>query len=129
MLKKGGKLLILSMIWLPLESPIAAGSEDLVLKYNPAWNGAGFTRPVIDTDRFQGTPFMVERAFSFDLPVSFTRETWHGRIKACRGIGASSLSPAQIAAFEKDHLRFLQEQPETFDIPHAAIFYLLKKRD
>lgn len=29
---------------------------------------------------------------TFDVQVSFTRESWHGRMKACRGVGAS-MSP------------------------------------
>ena len=40
-LKKDGRLLILYMAWLPFEDPIAGKSEELVLKYNPCWSGAG----------------------------------------------------------------------------------------
>jgi len=40
MLKPGGKLLVLYMAWLPDEDEIAGKSEELVLKYSPAWSGA-----------------------------------------------------------------------------------------
>ena len=35
--------------------------------------------------------FEVENSFIYDAPVTFTRESWHGRMRTCRGIGASSL--------------------------------------
>lgn len=35
----------------------------------------------------------------FPLKVAFTRESWNGRMKACRGIGAS-LSETEIASWE-----------------------------
>ena len=41
-------------------------------------------------------------------------------MKACRGIGASSLSAEEIAAWEKEHKRYLKTLPETFDIWHYA---------
>lgn len=34
---------------------------------------------------------------TFDVQVSFTRESWHGRMKACRGVGAS-MSPETMEA-------------------------------
>lgn len=43
MLKQDGRILILYMAWLPYEDRIAAASEELVLKYNPNWSGAGET--------------------------------------------------------------------------------------
>ncbi len=136
MLKEDGRFAVLSLFWLPGESEIAAGSEALVLRYNPAWNGAGFQRITYETDGWPtGLPrldpnwgFELETACGFDLPVGFTRESWHGRIIACRGIGASALTPEQIAAFEKDHLSYLETQPEAFDIPHSASFIVLRKR-
>ena len=39
-LKKGGRVLVLYMAWLPDEDPIAAESEKLILKYSPSWSGA-----------------------------------------------------------------------------------------
>ncbi|MGN0519640.1 MAG: class I SAM-dependent methyltransferase, partial [Candidatus Fimenecus sp.] len=71
--------------------------------------------------------FTVENSIGFDIDIPFTRETWHGRIVACRGIGASSLSSAKIAAFEKEHKAFLNTVPETFAIPHYATILILQK--
>jgi hypothetical protein len=63
----------------------------------------------------------VAHALTYDLRVPFTRESWHGRIRACRGIGASSLSDAEIAAFDAEHRALLRSFPETFDILHQVV--------
>jgi SAM-dependent methyltransferase len=128
MLKPGGLFCVLSMIWLPRESEIAAKSERLVLKQNPGWTGAGFTRqPPRPTDA-ASTLFTTERAEAFDLSLSFTRESWHGRMKACRGMGASSLPAEKLAAFEREHGEYLSGLPESFTIPHYATMLVLKPR-
>jgi len=67
----------------------------------------------------------VER---FDVNVRFTRESWHGRIRACRGVGASSLSAERIEAFEKEHIDYLQCVPDSFDILHFVTIMSLRKK-
>ena len=128
MLKASGHFCILFMAWLPDESEIAFHSENLVLKYNPSWGGGGGKRFTFDfPEQAQGL-FEVEASFCYDCSVTFTRESWRGRMKACRGIGASSLSAAEIAEFEKEHTEYLETVPETFDIPHfVAVLNLCKK--
>jgi len=127
-LKPGGKFAILSMIWLPYQSKIARGSEQLVLKYNPDWTGAGFRKKVIKPKLKWARPlFEVEHRVYFCVDVPFTREAWHGRILACRGIGASSLPGEKIAAFETEHRAFLGTLPEAFTIPHQIMMLVLRK--
>lgn len=127
LLKDGGHFAILFMAWLPDDSLIAKASEDLVLKYNPQWTGAGLKRyPPSPPKEIEGL-FEVADTMGFDLAVTFTRESWHGRIVACRGIGASSLSAKEIAAFEKEHQLFLETQPEVFSILHHATILNLRK--
>lgn len=72
--------------------------------------------------------FDVENAITCTVDVPFTRETWHGRIVACRGIDASSLSKETIAAFEQEHMVYLNTVPETFEIPHYVSFLNLRKK-
>ena len=56
----------------------------------------------------------------FRLKVHFTRESWNGRVKACRGIGAS-LPPEEIRSWETEHQKLLQQiAPSEFDILHYA---------
>lgn len=121
MIKPGGRLAQLSMFWLPEESKIARASEELVLRYSPQWTGAGFVRfPVDEGDWAVAHGFRVEHRIAFDLEVPFTRESWNGRMKACRGVGAS-LPPEHVARFEEEHLQLLEQTaPAEFTIPHYA---------
>jgi SAM-dependent methyltransferase len=137
MLKDGGHFCVLFMGWLPFESEIAKRSEELVLKYNPVWSAHSMQRYVIGETDWQLraiTPsdwqnlFELEVAETFDLTVSFTRESWHGRMKACRGIGASSLLKSEILAWEEEHLKYVDTLPETFEIPHFASILNLRKK-
>jgi len=122
MLKADGRLLILYMAWLPFEDKIAGESERLVLKYNPAWNGAGETRhPIwLPDEKSVYDNFELVYSEQYDINVPFTRETWHGRMLACRGVGAS-LSAEQIAKWEAEHKKMLAENaPESFEVLHYA---------
>lgn len=127
-LKPGGHFCILFMAWLPDESPIAAGSEELVLKYNPSWTGGHMARYELSQPEWCGDLFETANLCAFDCPVSFTRESWHGRMKACRGIGASSLSESEIAKWEKEHTDYMQTLPESFTVTHyVTITDVIKK--
>lgn len=128
LLKNKGHLCVLWMAWLPDEDKIASASENLVLKYNPSWTGAGTKRSEQDIPEWSKALFEIKDSIVYDLYVPFTRESWHGRIKACRGIGASSLSDYAIADFEQEHKKMLSEMPETFNILHyVSILNLIKK--
>lgn len=120
MLKPWGKLLLLYMAWLPFEDKIAGASEQLVLKYSPNWSGAGEKmHPITVSDElYRSFEALCHEEYALELP--FTRETWHGRMKACRGIGAS-LSPEEIEQWEIEHRKLLAEiAPERFSIRHYA---------
>ena len=128
MLKKDGHFAVLFMAWLPEESEIAKTSEEMVLKYNPSWTGGHKTRYTLETPPWCKDLFEPVHMLTYDLPVTFTRDSWHGRMKACRGIGASSLSKDEIAAWEKEHLEYMQTVPEFFDILHYVTILDVKKK-
>lgn len=128
MLSDGGRLAVLYMAWLPFDDKIAGESEKLVLKYNPVWSGCGEKRHEINIPEVYNEYFEREAELVFDVNVPFTRESWNGRIKACRGIGAS-LSSEEIARFEQEHKRLLENiAPENFDILHYYAITVLKKK-
>ena len=129
MLKPDGHFCVLYMAWLPEESDIARTSEEMVLKYNPSWTGGHMKRYQPGTPSWCGNLFEPANILAFECPVTFTRESWHGRIKACRGIGASSLSEEEIAAWEKEHMEYMQTLPEIFDILHYVTVLDLKKKE
>lgn len=131
-LKNDGHLLILFMSYLPLESEIANMSEKLILKYNPDWNGAGYQPKKDDTKnkinpKWCGNMFTLVDKFGYRVDIEFTRESWNGRMKACRGIGASSLAEDKISAWEREHTEYLNTQPDKFYIPHWVTGLVLKK--
>lgn len=128
MLKENGCILILYMAWLPFEDEIAAASENLVLKYNPSWSGAGATRhPIFIPDCYK-EKFELAYHEEFTLNVPFTRDSWNGRVKACRGIGAS-LSEKEISLWEQEHRRLLENiAPDKFSILHYGALAQLQKR-
>ncbi|MGN1422064.1 MAG: class I SAM-dependent methyltransferase [Oscillospiraceae bacterium] len=127
-LKSGGRFAALSMEWLPFEDKTAAATEELVLKYNPDWSGKGeLVHKTVIPDAYLPY-FEIESAEVFLLDVPFTRESWNGRIKACRGIGAS-LPPEKTAEFEKEHMELLKQiVPEKFTIKHYAAITVIRSR-
>lgn len=128
LLKKDGRLVILYMAWLPFEDRIAGESERIVLKYSPKWSGAGETRHPVDIPDIAYDYFEQDRHEEYDLMVPFTRESWHGRMKACRGVGAS-LSGDELRRWDEEHRAMLErEAPEKFEVLHFAAVSVLKKK-
>ena len=137
-LKKDGKLVILFMAWLPYEDELAGKSEDLVRKYSPTWSGGGETVhpifiPEVMYDYFDMDYHEMYDYFDMDyheeykLKVPFTRESWHGRMIACRGVGAS-LSPEELAKWDAEHRALLADYPDEFTVRHYAAISILRKK-
>ena len=128
LLKKDGKLLILYMAWLPYEDKIAGASEDLVLKYSPDWSGAGETLHPIWIPDVAYEYFEMEDHEEYNLMVPFTKESWHGRLRACRGVGAS-LDAENLSKWDAEHRELLDRiAPEKFEVLHYAALALLNKK-
>ena len=128
LLKKDGKLLILYMAWLPYEDRLAGASEELILKYSPTWSGAGETRHPIWIPDIAYEYFEMEDHEEYDLMVPFTKESWHGRMRACRGVGAS-LSEEELERWDREHRELLHRiAPEQFEVSHYAALTVLRKR-
>ena len=54
-------------------------------------------------------------------------ETWHGRMKACRGVGAS-LNEDELVKWDAEHRKMLESiAPEKFEVLHYAALSVLKK--
>lgn len=125
-LKSNGRLLLLYMGWLPFEDEIAAASEKLVLKYNPKWTGAGGKKHPIYVSDCVREFFEIIYSEEYNVDIPFTRETWNGRMKACRGVGAS-LSQDDINKWEAEHRQLLQRiAPAKFYIKHYVAMLELK---
>lgn len=126
-LRDGGRVGFLMMDWLPFEDELADRSEALVLKYNPDWSGAGERFHEIVMPEEYSAYFNRRESRAFRIKVPFTRESWTGRLKACRGIGAS-LDAGKIAEWEREHLKMLEAYPERFEILHFAAIAVFEKK-
>ena len=127
-LKSKGTLLVLYMAWLPYEDRIAGESEKLILKYSPNWSGAGGQIHPISIHECYSEFFELVHHDEYYLNVHFTKETWNGRIKACRGVGAS-LTAKEINLWEQEHKKLLDEiAPEEFDVLHYGAMAELRVR-
>lgn len=125
LLRPTGRLMTSYLGWLPRECPIALATEKLVLEHNPAWTAGDWTGDVPDAEPWSVGELKVVERFVYDEALPFTNETWRGRIRACRGVGAT-MSPEEVAAFDADHDRLLQETAgEEFTVLHrvAAFVY------
>jgi SAM-dependent methyltransferase len=130
LLAPGGVLVTSHFSWLPRCDPIAAASEALVLRFNPAWGGvdwAGEIPPLPAWAENRAAGRMRLRAmFWYDEPIAFTRTAWCGRIRACRGIGAT-LSEAEVAAFDQAHEELLARiVGENFAVLHRIDAHILE---
>lgn len=74
------------------------------------WGRAGETMHPIEIPACYKEKFELVHHEEWKLKVHFTRESWNGRMKACRGIGASLT-------------------PEEFDVLHFAAMAELRKKD
>ena len=116
-IKPHGKFLILYMAWLPFDDEIAGKSEEIILKHNPDWTGSGETRKHVWVPDEYKEFFDITLQEEFDVHVPFTRESWHGRMRACRGVGAS-MPENKLSEWNREHKNMLDNYPAEFDILH-----------
>lgn len=116
----GGVLVTTHFSWLPRADPIARASEALVLKRNPAWQGADWAGRITTEPAWTEGRASVVAMFWFDADVPFTRASWRGRMRACRGVGAA-LPDADVAAFDADLAAWLEAHAApTFTVRHRV---------
>ncbi len=122
----GGRLVTSHFNWLPRIDPIARASEELILKFNPTWQAAGFDGMIDPVPDWMPKDIVLEGFFWFDVDVPFDREAWRGRIRASRGIGAS-LPINEVAVFDTEHAALLERvAPERFSIRHRIDARILR---
>lgn len=113
--------------WLADEDAIARSSEQIILKYNPHWSGAhDSVRPLAIPDPYLAQFQLLKQEIRrYDIP--FTRETWHGRLRACRGTRLE-MSSNTFDAWDRDHRAMLAEKaPESFTVPHYAVLAVMRR--
>jgi len=123
-LKPNGKLYVAFMTWLPEEDEVIRSTFSLVRKYNPDWSGY---MQRFDPKSFDYLKkwFKIEEIFRKDYQLSFTKESWCGRMTASRGIGATLDSKA-VESFKKDMMNMPYEN--SLSILHEAVIIKMEKR-
>lgn len=127
-LRPGGRLAVSHFSWLPRADEVARASEELLLCHNPDWSGAGWSGDVPAFPEWARGSFELAGSFVFDARVPFTRESWRGRFRACRGTGAT-LSHERVQAFDRAHDELLRARGlERFDVLHRVDAWVLAPR-
>jgi len=122
-LKPAGKLVLTYLSWLPRKDPIARASEQLILRYNPHWSDADFPGSRTIQYVWSRQNFRLVTYHAYEEGIPFTRESWRGRIRACRGIGAA-LPADVVTRFDQEHDALLRQiTPDTFTILHQVWLY------
>lgn len=112
LIKQGGIFLKLYISYLK-EEPVTQNSNALVKKINPSWHGAASALEDLRRHYFENPQLET-----FITEIPFTRESWHGRMLASRGVMAS-MNEEQLLQFDKEHRAMLEEKyPEKFGIKH-----------
>ncbi len=124
-LKPDGVLVTTHFSWMPFLSPIAKASEELILKYNPQWTGHSYKGDINPGYPGLGHDFRVKGFFCYDEGIEFDRESWRGRIRASRGIGAS-LTQDEVQRFDNEHKVLLNKiTSERFKIIHRIDAHIM----
>ncbi len=127
-LKPDGRLVLTHLLWLPAKDPIARASEELVLKHNPQWTSAGHKGVMSSTFPWAKAHFDVQGYHVMERPIPFTRESWRGRFRACRGVGAA-MSAGKVAQFDAEHDTLLREiAGERFEVWHQMTVHIFARK-
>ncbi len=125
LLRPGGQLVTCHFCWLPREDAIAKASEELVLRYNPDWSAADWSGVIPPAPVWSEGHFEVIDRIVFDADIRFSREAWRGRIRACRGVGAT-LSAEVVSRFDQEHAELLARiAPPEFTVRHRIDAHLM----
>lgn len=119
-LKPEGEFCKIFMDWLPFEDDIVYEMEQLVLKYNPTWSSGGFKSFDYTFPKWAKEHFELETVHSYNEYITFTKEAWKGRVRTCRGVGAS-LSEEKLKAFDEEYAALLaQYKSDLLHIKHQV---------
>jgi SAM-dependent methyltransferase len=121
MLAPGGRLVIAHFDWLPLSGSMVEATEQLIRRYNPAWDlhgGIGMHPQWLPGLGQAG--FRNLETFSYDVDVPYTPEAWRGRIRASAGVAA--MEAAVLDWFDGDLARLLAEEypDDPLLVPHRV---------
>lgn len=121
-LQPEGSLVIAHFDWIALAGNVAHATEALIESHNPAWKLGGRLGVHPQWLRDLGEAgFRGLESFSYDVAVSYTHESWQGRVRASAGVGAS-LPEEKVREFDKALAQVLATRypGEILEIPHRV---------
>jgi SAM-dependent methyltransferase len=121
----GGRLLISSIVWQE-DDQITRCTNRLLAKYSERFNHRHEepgSDPVPDWAK-DGLPLQTFHRYRVGLP--FTKESWRGRMRATKYIGAA-LPADQVEAFDRDLAQSLDVfAPEEFIVSHEIVIRIFQ---
>ena len=83
---------------------------------------------VLSCPKWIGRDFVVSAFFVYQEKIPFTRESWRGRIRACRAIGAE-LSAEETEKFDEEHVKLLERiAADEFSVLHWIDAHILSPK-
>jgi SAM-dependent methyltransferase len=127
LLRPEGRLLVASIVWVREGNEVARETDALIAKYNEAARTWDRSRrdpvPAWSRERFQ-----LRTYHTYVAPLRFTRESWRGRIRASKWIGAA-LPAAEVEAFDRELDGVLRGRaPDRFEVPHSVTIQVFERR-
>lgn len=120
LLRSDGLLLVSSITWIATEDPIATRTDELIARHNAAAGQPGRGGNLEIIPGWSAARFRLKTYHDFKVDVPFTRESWRGRIRACKWIGAA-LSAEETKRFDREHRSLLERiAPAQFNIRHRV---------
>jgi ubiquinone/menaquinone biosynthesis C-methylase UbiE len=126
LLRKNGLLLISSLNWVREADAITQRTGELLKKYgserkHQRRREAAYIIPEWAKDKFQ-----LKTYHTYYVVIPFTKESWRGRIRASRSVGAI-LSREKIEEFDRELQKLLDDIGEDhFDVKHRITFYIFE---
>ena len=126
-LKPNGLLMISSIIWQSNFNEITRKTEELVAAYNENFAERGAGRNSRLSPDIPPTVFRLNTFNQYETNLHFTRESWRGRLRASKWIGAAL--PQQLSeAFDRELASELEKiAPEHFNIAHNVRIDVYRK--
>jgi len=130
LLRSGGRLVVANFDWLPLAGNVVDATEDLIMRYNPAWQfsgGVGMYPQYLPVLSEAGLKNLA--TFSYDMDVPYTPEAWRGRIRASAGIAA--LDGSSVSRFDMELAELLATRfpLSILPIPHRVFAIIADTAD
>lgn len=124
-LKPGGTLVIAHLDWVELPGNVIDVTERLIEEFagKDAWVKAALGEaglyPLWLKD-VQAAKFAGIETFSFDVGLSYSHDSWRGRVRASSAIGAGKLTTTTVQRFDARLAEELRAFPDPVAIPHRV---------